>query len=83
LHSGDPAFAALPGYFKQRFEPALGSLLDAAAASGEIRADVSAEDILYAVANLSLPAEDHGPAFSRRMVALVIDGLRYGARESA
>jgi len=26
LHSGDPAFDALPGYFYQRLEPALGSL---------------------------------------------------------
>ena len=33
LHSGDPAFDALPGYFFQRLEPALGSLLDAAAAA--------------------------------------------------
>jgi AcrR family transcriptional regulator len=41
LHSGDPAFDALPGYFMQRLGPALGSLLEAAAASGEIRADIS------------------------------------------
>jgi AcrR family transcriptional regulator len=82
LHSGDPAFAALPGYFVQQLGPALGSLLDAAAANGEIRAGFSAEEILYAVANLSLPATDHGPAFSQRMVALLIDGLRYGADTS-
>jgi AcrR family transcriptional regulator len=82
LHSGDPAFAALPGYFVQRMGPALGVLLDAAAAAGEIRGGISAEDILYAVANLSLPPKDHGPAFSQRMVALLIDGLRYGADTS-
>jgi len=79
LHSGDPAFEALPGYFAQRLGPALGALLDAAAASGEIRADVSATDLLYAVANLSLPVADHGVGYSQRMVALLIDGLRYGA----
>jgi AcrR family transcriptional regulator len=79
LHSGDPAFAALPGYFAQRLGPALGSLLEAAEASGEIRGDVNATDLLYAVANLSLPAADHGIGYSQRMVALLVDGMRYGA----
>ena len=60
LHSGDPAFDALPGYFMQRLEPALGALLEAATASGEIRAGVSARDLLYAVANLCLPVADEG-----------------------
>ncbi|TLP59680.1 TetR family transcriptional regulator [Microbispora tritici] len=82
LHSGDPAFDALPGYFQGRLGPALGSLLDAAAASGEIRADVSPEDLLYAVANLCLPVAGEGAAFSRRMVGLLVDGLRYGADAS-
>src|SRR5882757_6089114 len=58
LHSGDPAFDALPGYFYQRLEPALGSLLDAAAATGEIRADISAKDLLHAVALLCQPVPD-------------------------
>ena len=79
LHSGDPAFDALPGYFFQRLEPALGSLLDAAAATGEIRADISARDLLRAVALLCTPASDEGIAYSQRMVALLIDGLRYAA----
>jgi AcrR family transcriptional regulator len=79
LHSGDPAFDALPGYFLQRFTPALGSLLDAATASGEIRADISVKDLLYAVANLCLPVAGEGIAYSQRMVALLVDGLRYGA----
>jgi AcrR family transcriptional regulator len=82
LHSGDPAFDALPGYFLQRLEPTLGSLLDAAIASGEIRADVSPRYLLYAVANLCQPVADDGVAYSRRMVALLIDGLRYGADAS-
>jgi AcrR family transcriptional regulator len=79
LHSGDPAFEALPGYFMGRLGPALRSLLEAAAASGEIRADTSAKDLLYAVATLSLPVAGEGVAYSQRMVALLIDGLRYGA----
>jgi len=82
LHSGDPAFEALPGYFMQRLGPALGSLLDAATASGEIRADFSPADLLHAVANLSHPAGGEGAAYSQRMVALLFDGLRYGASAS-
>jgi AcrR family transcriptional regulator len=82
LHSGDPAFDALPGYFFRRLEPALGSLLDAAAVTGEIRADISARDLLHAVALLCMPVSDEGIAYSQRMVALLIDGLRYGADTS-
>jgi AcrR family transcriptional regulator len=79
LHSGDPAFDALPGYFMQRLEPTLGSLLKAATASGEICGDISPKDLLYAIASLSLPVADEGVAYSQRMVALLINGLRYGA----
>jgi AcrR family transcriptional regulator len=79
LHSGDPAFDALPGYFRQRLGPAIGSLLEAAIASGEIRADVSAKDLLHAVGNLSLPVAGETDAYSQRMVGLLIDGLRYRA----
>src|ERR1700733_11520089 len=33
LHSGDPAYSALPGYFNKRLLPALKTLLDAAVAA--------------------------------------------------
>jgi AcrR family transcriptional regulator len=79
LHSGDPAYDALPAYFLQRLGPALASLLDDAAAAGEIRADVDAEDLLFAVSKLCLPLGDEGAESSRRMLALLIDGLRHGA----
>jgi AcrR family transcriptional regulator len=83
LHSGDPAFDALPGYFYQRLEPALGSLLEAARASGEIRGDVSAKDLLHAVALLSRPVPgEEGPAYSQRIVAVLIDGLGISAERS-
>lgn len=77
LHSGNPAFEPLPGYFQQRFEPALGSLLAAAAAAGEIRGDIEPMELLHAVANLCAPADD--VARAERMVGLLLDGLRYGA----
>jgi AcrR family transcriptional regulator len=82
LHSGDPAFDALPAYFDQRFRPALGSLLEAAVEAGEVRGDVEPGDLLRAVANLCLAGSDVGADHSRRMVDLLVDGLRYGVRPS-
>ena len=79
LHSGDPAVDALPGYFYQRLEPALGSLLEAATAAGEIRDGVSARDLLTAIALLCTPVGDREPAYGQRMVDVLIDGLRYPA----
>lgn len=76
LHSGDPAFDALPGYFWERLGPVLTDLLDTATSAGEIRADVNAKDLLTAVALLCHPAPDTGPAYTQRMVGLLIDGLR-------
>nr|WP_228971856.1 hypothetical protein [Micromonospora sp. KC207] len=60
----------------EKLGAALGSLLDAATAAGEIRAVVSSQDLLYAVAKLcaTLPGEE--PDHGRRMVALLVDGLR-------
>jgi len=75
LHSGDPAFDALPDYFWERLGPVLDELLEAAKATGEIRADVSAKDLLTAVALLCHPAPDTDPEYSQRMVGLLIDGL--------
>jgi hypothetical protein len=69
----------LPAYFEKRLRPALQTLLAAAAAAGEVRADVEPYDLLRAVALLSAPAKDGDPANARRMVALLVDGLRYGA----
>ncbi|WAP60105.1 TetR/AcrR family transcriptional regulator [Streptomyces sp. S465] len=81
LHSGDPAYDSLPSYFQQRFNPVLGALLDAAAKTGEIRSDADPEELLYAVAGLTLPAQESGGGYNtQRMIALLVDGLRYGAR---
>jgi hypothetical protein len=63
-------------------KPTLGSLLEAATATGEIRADISPTDLLHAVANLCLSVADDGVAYSQRMVALLIDGLHYPADAS-
>ncbi|MDH6267887.1 AcrR family transcriptional regulator [Rhizobium sp. SG_E_25_P2] len=80
LHSGDPAYEALPDYFRAKFEPVLADLLTAAADAGEIRADVAPYDLLRAVGNLSTASGEDGAAHAARMVDLLIDGLRFGAR---
>ena len=79
LHSGDPAFDNLPGYFDQRLRPALRTLLGTAAAAGEVRADVDADELLSAVTSLCMSAHNAGSGPAERMVALLVDGLRYGA----
>ncbi len=79
LHSGNPAYASLPDYFLSRLTPALRSLLDTAAAAGVVRDDVDAGELLLAAARLAVPASDGDAAQARRMVALLVDGLRYGA----
>lgn len=80
LYSGAPAFQSLPAYFDKRLEPALQGLLDGAIAAGELRADANPHDLLRAVASLCMPSSDGDPAPARRLVALLIDGLRYRAR---
>jgi AcrR family transcriptional regulator len=81
LHSGDPAFEGLPSYLLQRLDPVVVMMLDRAAAAGEIRSDVSANDLLRAVAQLCIPGPG-GPAYSQRMVALLVDGLRNVSTEA-
>ncbi len=82
LHSGDPTFDTLPAYFQQRLKPALQALLEAAAAAGEARNDVDAEELLNAVARLCMSASNDRADHARRMVALLVDGLRYRANPS-
>ena len=78
LHSGNPAFEPLRGYFEQRVRPALRNLLQVAIAAGEVRDDVDADELLHAVASLCMPSQDEGRA--QRMVALLVDGLRFRRR---
>jgi len=76
LHSGDPAFDDLPGYFLQRLEPVLAALLGSAASTGVARDDVSARDLLYAIPLLCQPVRGEDFSYNKRMVAVLIDGLR-------
>jgi AcrR family transcriptional regulator len=80
LHSGDPTYDALPAHFDKRLRPALRGLLETAMAAGVIRADVEADELLSAVASLGMSAYNSDPGRAERMAALLVDGLRYGAR---
>ena len=83
LHSGDAAYSALPTYFSKRLQPALKSLLDAAVAAGAVRPGMKADDLLRAVGTLCCQGpRGEEPLYARRMVGLLVDGLRYGANES-
>ena len=79
LHSGDPAYVALPAYFNERLQPALQTLLDAAVAAKAVRPGIAAGDLLRAVATLCRGPRDEEPVYARKMVDLLVDGLRYGA----
>ncbi|WP_323989727.1 helix-turn-helix domain-containing protein [Nguyenibacter sp. L1] len=78
LHSGDPAFEALPAYFEQHLRPAFRTLFSSAVAAGVVRADVDPDDLLGAVASLCMSAHNSSADHAGRMVALLVDGLRYG-----
>jgi AcrR family transcriptional regulator len=79
LYSGDPAYKALPGYFSKRLRPALTTLLDAAVEAKAVRPGTDPDDLLVAVANLCSAGYGRDPQHARRMLKLLVDGLRYGA----
>jgi AcrR family transcriptional regulator len=79
LHSGDPAFEALPAHFEERLRPAFRMLADEAVAAGEMRADIDPDELLGAVASLCMSTYNAGPGRAERMVELLLDGVRYPA----
>lgn len=83
LHSGNPAYLALPDYFNKRLRPTLQTLLDAAVKAKVVRPGIEADDLLRAVATLCRGPRDEEPAYARKMVDLLVDGLRYGANTAS
>ena len=77
LHSGDSAYQSLPDFVLGQLTPALRGLLDAAIISGEIRDDVGIDDLLNAGLRLATPTIDGDVAQAKRMMGLLVDGLRY------
>jgi AcrR family transcriptional regulator len=69
---------------RARILAALRLLLDAGAASGTVRADVDPKDVMRVIHGIwYLPGGPEWRADVGRMLDLVIDGLRYGARGRA
>ncbi|TIR43872.1 MAG: TetR family transcriptional regulator, partial [Mesorhizobium sp.] len=63
---------------------ALRQLIEAAVADGSIRSDVDASDVLHALGGIySAPDTEDWRDRSRRLVSLLMDGLRFGAGKSA
>jgi AcrR family transcriptional regulator len=76
LHSDDAAFERLHGLFLERLLPVCAGLLEAAAAAGEIRADVGALELMRGVGNLCIGDRSDSRYDARRMVGFLIEGLR-------
>lgn len=80
LQSYDSGFEALHGLILDRLVPACASLLDAAAAAGEIAEDIDALTLLRAAGNLCIGVEVGSDSTydPHRLIDLLIDGLGRG-----
>lgn len=76
LQSDNAGFDALHAYFLDRLVPACTQLLEAAAAAGEIRSGLEAYELMRGVGNLCVGAESDPRYDARRLVGLLIEGLR-------
>ncbi|WP_372492235.1 TetR/AcrR family transcriptional regulator [Micromonospora cabrerizensis] len=76
LQSDDAAFQTLHAYFLDRLVPVCDQLLDAAVAADEIRPDLDAYGLLRGVGNLCIGAGNDPRYDARRLVDLLVAGLR-------
>ncbi|MCF4136798.1 TetR/AcrR family transcriptional regulator [Streptomyces sp. Tue 6430] len=76
LRSDDAGFEALHAHFLDRLVPVCARLLEAAAAAGEIRSDLDAYALLRGVGNLCIGAENDPRYDARRLVEVLVAGLR-------
>jgi AcrR family transcriptional regulator len=76
LRSDRARFETLHAYFLDRLVPVCAELLAAAAAAGEIRADVGAYELLFGIGNLCVRVDGDSRYDARRMAGLLIAGLR-------
>ncbi|WP_393059616.1 TetR/AcrR family transcriptional regulator [Streptomyces sp. LN549] len=76
LQNGNADFGALHAYFVDRLLPVCDQLLDAATASGEIGSDLDAYQLMRGIGNLCIGAESDPRYDARRLVALLVAGLR-------
>ncbi|MGC5305441.1 TetR/AcrR family transcriptional regulator [Micromonospora zamorensis] len=76
LQSDDAAFQTLHAYFLDRLVPVCDQLIDAAVAADEIRSDLDAYGLLRGVGNLCIGAGNDPRYDARRLVDLLVAGLR-------
>jgi AcrR family transcriptional regulator len=76
LQSDNAGFDTLHAYFLDRLVPVCTQLLDAAAASGDIRSDLQAYELICGIGNLCIGADSDPHYDPRRLVELLIAGLR-------
>ncbi|MEV6305361.1 helix-turn-helix domain-containing protein [Actinoplanes sp. NPDC051861] len=76
LQSGDATFLSLHAYFLDRLVPVCADLLGAAVASGEIKQGYEAVEVMHAVGNLCIGAGRDPRYDARRMIGVLINGLR-------
>ncbi|MFI6493980.1 TetR/AcrR family transcriptional regulator [Streptomyces sp. NPDC050564] len=76
LQSDDAGFDTLHAYFLDRLVPVCAQLLEAAVGAGEIRSDIDAYALMRGVGNLCIGAENNPRYDARRLVELLIAGLR-------
>ncbi|MET8166082.1 TetR/AcrR family transcriptional regulator [Streptomyces sp. NPDC005329] len=76
LQSDNAGYETLHAYFLDRLVPVCGRLLDAATASGEIRPGFQAYEVMRGVGNLCIGADSDPRYDPRRLVELLVAGLR-------
>ncbi|WP_149551585.1 TetR/AcrR family transcriptional regulator [Streptomyces marokkonensis] len=77
LRSDDSGFEGLHTYFLDRLLPVCAELLDAAISAREIRTDIDALTLMRGVGNLCIGAESDPGYDARRLVGVLVDGLRH------
>jgi AcrR family transcriptional regulator len=75
LRSDRAGYDTLHAYFLDRLVPVCAQLLEAAAAAGEIRSDVSAYELMRGVGNLCIGTNADPRYDARRLIDLLIAGL--------
>ncbi|MGC5165491.1 TetR/AcrR family transcriptional regulator [Luteimicrobium sp. DT211] len=76
LQSDDSCFDPLHAYFLDRLVPVCGQLVDAATASAEITAPIEPLELMRGVGNLCAGATSSHGFDARRLVGLLVAGLR-------
>ncbi|WP_113698810.1 TetR/AcrR family transcriptional regulator [Nonomuraea lactucae] len=76
LQSDSASFATLHAYFLDRLLPVTARLLDAAVEAGEIRPGTQPYELLRGIGNLCIGRDDNPDYDPRRLIDLLLRGLR-------